>query len=1181
MLNVGILTPPILVGREHELEDLQLCLDAVIAGKGRTVFVSGEAGTGKTRLTTEFLRIANKKGVMIMSGGCLGNVSVPYFPFIEAFETYFDTNADVESEDVSLPLGNQPSFSNNAQLGNRIGKLATWLSGPKPVERFGKPAEMSPQVWRDQTFIAIAKTLHSMSCEHPLILFLEDIHWADSASLGLLHYISKVIGLEPIMILATFRSEELNVDNEGHPHPLVEALQLMRRESLFKEVKLQGLDNQNINKVAENLMNGKLDPQLAKKLSEESQGNPLFIVESLRMLQERKSLFQENNQWRLLVDELGIPSKIKEIILRRLGTLKLSQRRVLDAASVIGEKFDVELLSSVLKQDSLEVLEALNFVAQSTSLVLCEKDYFKFDHAKSREILYEEIPLPLKKGYHSRVAEKLEASAKSGKMQLSEIAYHYTRSGNQEKALTYSAVAGREALERFSNSEAIAHFKYILQTIGEASENINEKLVALDGLGDAYHANSSFREAIRTFETLANLATGIAKTRAYGKIFAATFALGDYTNIIERVKKAEEVPIIDRLEKARIGFAKGCSLLFESKPTEAMKFCEEAIQIMEEEYALWDLTSGLSMLGAWYCFNDQLEQGVGTLLRSIELSGDLEDYRLQAISYQTAGQFIHVNCGYPEEAAKMLVKSIQIAEKIANYNKLAEAYCVLSWTYEAKGQMIEAIEKGHKAEEYIEKTDSNRIKAMVFSCLTRQYLQIGDLENAEKYFNKLMSIPKEALFVPGPQAFQTMAMFYAAKGQWKESNECFNKQAELLKNLTPGARITFNKNYAWALEKQGHYDEAKKIREKAKAGKEVLEARFEHVNLQVKFAVPINVIVGQEFEARLDIVNPSRGKGTIVRIEKLITPEFKILKLTPECNINCDSIEIKEIALEPFSSKSIKITLKTTKTGTFNLAPQVFFVDDIGQTRTITSTLFTVTSKQTKPDYESLPDRLPTGTPELDRLLLGGIPLNSAVVLGSSSCNERDQIVKNFIESGLQSNEATIYLSCNANNVSNLIKEKKSNLSCLVCNNQAESMFLDLLNVFKLRGVDNLTEIDISLTKILRTFNLEQALPKRACIDLISDALLQHGAVISRKWLSNLLPVLKSKGFTTLAIVDEGMHRPEELQAIVSLFDGQIKITQRVTDKGENKVLRIERLSGNKFLAKDLQLSKEGYSARA
>ena len=117
----------------------------------------------------------------------------------------------------------------------------------------------------------------------------------------------------------------------------------MRREDLITEMKLPNLKRDCVSKIVGNMMGGNVQSELIEKLANESRGNALFLVESLRMLAERKSLVQENNQWRLAVDDLGIPFKVKDIILRRLGTLKNDQRRVLDAASVIGEKFDVEL----------------------------------------------------------------------------------------------------------------------------------------------------------------------------------------------------------------------------------------------------------------------------------------------------------------------------------------------------------------------------------------------------------------------------------------------------------------------------------------------------------------------------------------------------------------------------------------------------------------------------------------------------------------------------------------------------------------------------------------------------------------------------------------------------------------------------------------------------------------------
>ena len=163
-MNVNVLAEPALVGRENELEQLQSCLDSALSGKGIAVFVFGEAGSGKTRLVTEFLKQAKKKEVTILSGWCLSNAQVPYFPFFEAFTKYFSTD---HCEEL---------------------KLKSWLMGPPQADKIGNPQFVTPQVWKDQTFTAVANTLASISEKVPVILFIDDLHWADSASLALINY---------------------------------------------------------------------------------------------------------------------------------------------------------------------------------------------------------------------------------------------------------------------------------------------------------------------------------------------------------------------------------------------------------------------------------------------------------------------------------------------------------------------------------------------------------------------------------------------------------------------------------------------------------------------------------------------------------------------------------------------------------------------------------------------------------------------------------------------------------------------------------------------------------------------------------------------------------------------------------------------------------------------------------
>jgi predicted ATPase len=249
--------------------------------------------------------------------------------------------------------------------------------GPSQAEQLGKSRAITPQVWKDQTFAAVTRTLTAIASKKPIVLFIDDVHWADSASLALIHYIARAINSEKVLLLATFRSEQLVADAEGRPHPLVETLRLMKREDLFKEIKLASLNQTGVSTIAESMLEGDLQLELAAKLAEESRGNPLFVVESLRMLYERGSLIQEHDKWRLAHGEIRIPDKIRDIIMQRLSSLTRNQRKVLDAASALGERFDVELLASVLSLESREVIETLDTIWQTTALVCYEGETYR------------------------------------------------------------------------------------------------------------------------------------------------------------------------------------------------------------------------------------------------------------------------------------------------------------------------------------------------------------------------------------------------------------------------------------------------------------------------------------------------------------------------------------------------------------------------------------------------------------------------------------------------------------------------------------------------------------------------------------------------------------------------------------------------------------------------------------
>jgi KaiC/GvpD/RAD55 family RecA-like ATPase len=218
------------------------------------------------------------------------------------------------------------------------------------------------------------------------------------------------------------------------------------------------------------------------------------------------------------------------------------------------------------------------------------------------------------------------------------------------------------------------------------------------------------------------------------------------------------------------------------------------------------------------------------------------------------------------------------------------------------------------------------------------------------------------------------------------------------------------------------------------------------------------------------------------------------------------------------------------------------------------------------------PEHVSTGHADLDKLLYGGIPPNYAVVLTSPSCDERDLLIRNFLETGAKNGEVTFHVTINASLAKALADKFVSNLQLFVCNPEADAIVKDLPNVFKMKGVENLTEISIALTSAIRKLDSSLGNPRRICIGLVSDVLLQHHAVETRRWLSALMTKLKSEDFTTLAVVDPKMHPPEELHAILGLFDGEINIYE----KGAEQFLKVKRMSNQKYLANETALTKTG-----
>jgi KaiC/GvpD/RAD55 family RecA-like ATPase len=232
-------------------------------------------------------------------------------------------------------------------------------------------------------------------------------------------------------------------------------------------------------------------------------------------------------------------------------------------------------------------------------------------------------------------------------------------------------------------------------------------------------------------------------------------------------------------------------------------------------------------------------------------------------------------------------------------------------------------------------------------------------------------------------------------------------------------------------------------------------------------------------------------------------------------------------------------------------------LDEVGQNKSLQ--LKTV---EIKVEEVVLEDRISTGTEELDSLLLGGIPKEYAVVLTSSPCDERELIVKNFLEAGTKEC-ITFYVTTEAAELERLLKNP--NFFLFLCNPKPKNEIPDLPKAYKLQSKADITNLGIALTKAYRSIDQSIA-NKRVCIDILSDVLVKHGTNTTREWISGLITDLGAKGFTILGLLDPRMHDSKDSFAIINLFDGEISILQSDDPLDCKKSIHVKKLRNQDYI---------------
>jgi DNA-binding SARP family transcriptional activator/tetratricopeptide (TPR) repeat protein len=480
------------VGREPELAELTAGLDDAFGGRGRLFLLQGEPGIGKSRLADELLSRARARGAHALVGRCWEAGGAPaYWPWTQALRTYMRAS---EPSALRRQLGT--SVADVARIVPQLRELFPGLPEPEPSESEAEAA-------RFRLFDSTATFLKNSSVERPLVLAFDDLHAADEPSLLLLRYVATALEDSRIVIVGTFRDLDPTVQD-----PLESTVAELGRASVTRRIRLSGLSRQDVARLAESTAGTAPSDRLVAELHEETEGNPLFVSEIVRLLAAEDRLGREEP------GRIPIPETVREAIGRRLRHLSGECRRVLSLASVLGREFGLVALERVAEYPGIDKLlgvldEAI--IARVVEEIPGAAGRLRFGHALTRDALYEKIPGTHRARLHRHVAEVLEALyAGTPGPHLAELAHHFSRAvpaAPPEKAVEYATRAGDQAARLVAYEEATRLYALALQAL-ELEQPIEpgRRCELLLALGDTLGKAGRTTEAKQTFLAAAEIA---------------------------------------------------------------------------------------------------------------------------------------------------------------------------------------------------------------------------------------------------------------------------------------------------------------------------------------------------------------------------------------------------------------------------------------------------------------------------------------------------------------------------------------------------------------------------------------------------------------------------------------------------------------------------------------------------
>jgi len=1146
---------------------LREAADKAIRGEGGIIFLHGEAGIGKTRLARELGAYARSQGMQVLSGRCPALFRMdgvpPYVLWEEVIKDYLEA---CTPEQLFRVIGSYPI---------EVSKLVPELK--QKLTAFPQSFPLSPEHSRDRLYEAVTQFVTNISKETPLLVILDDLQWTDKSSLLLLQYLARGAHKDSLLILGAYR--ETYIDEK---HPLSSILAELNRERLLHSVQLKRMSFGDVSEMITRAIGQEDVPREFRELVfEKTRGNPFFVEEVIRSLKEEEIIYLEGEKWRIKeVSSIEFPKTVKNVIKKRISRLDDEPQHVMTMASFIGKDFTLETLRSVtdVEEDKLyEIMDKLIKTGLFKQEVIRGEDVCSFADIIVRDVVHEEVGHFKRKRLHGVVGRALEKLyAKDIDEHLGELALHFLESGEKEKALNYFLRAGDKAANVYANDEAASYFQSALQHLEEKEGKLPQRAHVLERIGDIKKLVGEYNACI-----------------------------SNWNDALLLRKQLDEKERVARLHR------KTANLLWDAmgESKKAEDHHQKAMHVLEAESESVELAGLYEDMAHMYYRIGDMPKALSSAEKALELAERLNVSEVIASSYASLGTILGFMSNFKksgeclERGLKKALDNGHMETALRIYNNLPSVLLTSMNSAENYQRSLEFYEKGFKL---AKKVGDIYFQSWIGTSLAGMYVGMANMDKALLLAEESLALDRKA----GNPAHLSMSLSQLGfvqhvLGEWAKAEQHYNEALKVSQRLEDFQSIGTSYGYlGWLYFDKGDYVTAKEYLETVvkaleKAGVKPWMASthailiWTYIELgelkKAESLIDRTYRYASEAENKMLAAYADALRAMLFRAQKKWEKSFEhfeksLIELEALNAKRWDAYNFAKGIVYEYARAYMERDQEGDREKAYNLLNQALeLFRKIGARKEIEKTESKLASlepehhmTEAEPVAEvHLPNLITSGYEDLDDLLQGGIHRNYAIILTSPSCDERDLLIRRFLEAGVKRGQITFHIITKVSRIENLAEDFPSHFYLFVCNPQAGKIIKTLPNVSKLKGVENLTDINIALKSAFDKLDATPKAPRRMCIEIVSDVLLQHHTVRTRKWVNALIPELKSKGFTTLAVLDSEIHPQQEIRAIVGIFEGEINIHDKETKEGIQRLVKVMRMANQEYSDSELPLRKE------